>query len=196
MKNSPRSRKANLVVQEMDDEILIYDLNSNKAFCLNQTSALVWQLSNGKRTTAEISELISKQLETNAGEDLIWFALDQLKKEKLIENEAELDNYFAGMSRREVIRKVGMGTMVALPIIAGVVAPIAAEAQTCIAPINRTFGMACDQNCQCQSNCCGVVMTCGVSGLAMNFPCTANCNCASGNCATMVIAMIPVMLCA
>ena len=41
---TPRSRRNDLVVQEMDGEILIYNLTENKAFSLNETSALVWEL--------------------------------------------------------------------------------------------------------------------------------------------------------
>jgi hypothetical protein len=38
----PISRKSHIVVQYFGNEILIYDLTENKAFCLNETSALVW----------------------------------------------------------------------------------------------------------------------------------------------------------
>ncbi len=130
MKNYPVSRKDNLVVQEMDREILIYDLNDNKAFCLNETSMLIWQACDGEKSTAEISQIISKKLNTPANEDLVWLALDQLKKENLIENGNQLRNNFAGMSRREVIKKVGLGTMIALPIIASIGAPKAIYAQS------------------------------------------------------------------
>jgi hypothetical protein len=49
--------------------------------------------------------LISKTLKSPATEDLVWFALKQLEKGNLIENIEELPNQFAGMSRREVIKK-------------------------------------------------------------------------------------------
>lgn len=127
---NPLSRKDNLVVQELDGEVLIYDLSENKAFCLNETSALVWQACDGEKTTAEISKFVSEKLNLPANEDLVWFALDQLKKEKLIENSDELPNNFIGMSRREVIKKVGLGTMIALPVVAAIVAPTSVQAQS------------------------------------------------------------------
>ena len=43
MKMRPKSRTDNLVVQEMNDEVLVYDLDSNKAVCLNETAAIVWK---------------------------------------------------------------------------------------------------------------------------------------------------------
>ena len=132
--NKPRSRKENIVVQEVDGETLIYDLNRNRALCLNPTSAIVWQACDGKRTVADINDLLGKQLQTQTDEDIVWLALDQLSKEKLIEPPVGLENKFGGMSRRQVIKKIGLGSMVALPVVAGLVAPTAALAQTPLPP--------------------------------------------------------------
>lgn len=129
-KVAPLSRKKDIVVQDLNGEILIYDLKSNKALCLNETSALVWQACDGNKSVNEISESIGKKLNQPANEDLIWLALDQLKKENLIENSDELASHFSGMSRREAIKKVGLATMIALPIVTGLVAPKAAMAQS------------------------------------------------------------------
>jgi hypothetical protein len=131
-KNKPLSRKDDLVVQDLNGEILIYDLREHKAFCLNETSALVWQACDGNKTAAEISAAVEKKLDSAVSEDLIWLALDQLKKENLVEIADEAAGKFAGMSRREVIRKIGLGSMIALPVVASLVAPTAAQAQTCI----------------------------------------------------------------
>ena len=40
--NNPRRRKDEIIVQELNGEVLIYDLKSNKAICLNEVSSLVW----------------------------------------------------------------------------------------------------------------------------------------------------------
>ena len=130
----PQSKKQNLVEQQMDGELLIYDLERDRALCLNETSALVWQACDGKRTVADINDLLGKQLKTQTDEDIVWFALDQLSKEKLIEPPVGLDSKFGGMSRRQVIKKIGLGSMVALPVVAGLVAPTATHAQTLLAP--------------------------------------------------------------
>ena len=58
----PLARKIELVEQQLNGELLIYDLRINKAYCLNETSTLVYQHCNGKNTVAEISNLISKKL--------------------------------------------------------------------------------------------------------------------------------------
>jgi len=135
-KKYPVSRKDNLVIQELPGEVLIYDMKENKAFCLNETSALVWQACDGKNSISDISKFVGEKLQSPANDDLVWFAIDQLKKEKLIENESELTDQFAGMARREVIKKIGLGSMIVLPIVATIVAPVAYAA-------NSTCGTSC-----------------------------------------------------
>lgn len=44
----PEARHSNIVVRELEDELLIYDLLIHKAYCLNQTSAMVYRLCDGK----------------------------------------------------------------------------------------------------------------------------------------------------
>ncbi len=152
---APKARKENLVVQEFDGEVLIYDLTTNKAFSLNETSSLVWQLCDGNKSVGEISEGVAKTLNAPADEDLVWLALDQLKKEKLIANGAELESKFEGMSRRDIIKKVGMGTMIALPIVSSLIAPTIASAQsgTCfhIGGGGGNVGGGCASNADCNA---------------------------------------------
>ena len=131
---APLSRTNDIVVHNLNGEVLIYDLKINKAFCLNETSALVWQACDGTKSVSEISQSLSKKLSEPANEDLVWLALDQLKQENLLANSEEIVSNFSGMSRREVIRKVGLGTMIALPIVSGLIAPTAAMAQSLLPP--------------------------------------------------------------
>ena len=83
----PAVKKENIVVQELDNEILIYDLKDNKAFCLNEASAIIWQLCDGTKTVSQISQTAGKKLNSKISEDFVWLALDQFKKDKLISTE-------------------------------------------------------------------------------------------------------------
>ena len=132
-KTRPKSRRDEIVEQEVDGEILIYDLRADKALCLNKTSALIWQACDGKRTVAEINDLLGKQLNVQTDEDIVWLALDQLSKERLIDPAVDLENKFEGLSRRQVIKKIGVGSMIALPVVSSLVAPTAIHAQTLLA---------------------------------------------------------------
>lgn len=146
----PLSRRDNLVVQEVKDEILIYDLSEHKAVCLNQTAALVWQACDGNNSVVEIGTKIGEKLKSFVGEDIIWLALEKLKRENLLENGNQITGKFAGLSRREAIRKIGLGSAIALPIIASLVVPTSTMAQSSLlAP-----GVSCTADSQCQSGRC------------------------------------------
>jgi len=134
MLGNPLARTDQLVVQKSGNEHLVYDLQSNKAICLNQTSALVWEHCDGKHSVSDIAKELEKKLVSEVSEDLVLFAINQLANEGLLSAGEELPNRFRGLSRREVIRKVGMASVVALPIVSAIAAPNAAHAQSCLPP--------------------------------------------------------------
>lgn len=149
----PKSRAENIVVQEADNELLIYDLLNNRVICLNETSAMVYQLCDGTTTIADISNLMSQKLKTMVSEDFVWLALIELKKEGLLDNEANLNHHFAGFSRREMVKKVGLASMIALPLVSSVIAPMATNAQSgCLPP-----GTISDSFCGLNSPDCAAV---------------------------------------
>ncbi|MBX7173830.1 MAG: PqqD family protein [Pyrinomonadaceae bacterium] len=148
-KNTPKTPNENIVIQEMGYEILIYDLKENKAFCLNETSALIWQLCDGTKTVTEISENLSGQSKQTIKEDLVWLALDSFKKNNLLENNKEFEIDFNGLNRRQVIKKVGVASLIALPVISSLVAPTAAYGAS-LAPLFA----GCTSPSDCASNFC------------------------------------------
>lgn len=154
MKNSqiPVARKEGLVVQETAEEVLVYDLNSNKAHCLNQTAAFVWKSCNGDNSISEITKLFEKEIGSAVQEELIWLAIDQLNEKNLLA--ADLESKFAGRSRREAIKKIGLATVIALPVVASLTAPTSALASTSCACVNPG-GCITQTACPSTSNCNG-----------------------------------------
>ena len=143
----PQSRSHNLTMQELGDEILIYDLEKNRAFCLNQTSALVWQHSNGRNSVASIAASLSEILRQPVSEQMILLALDQLNKENLLLAESVAFLPPGGVSRRKLLRDAALSSAVALPIISAIVAPTPVQAQSTCIPFG-SFG------CQRTQDCC------------------------------------------
>lgn len=133
----PQSRKDDIVVVELDGELLVYDSKTNKAFNLNKTSALIWDLCDGKHSLSEISNSLGEKLNAAVDDGLVWLALDQLRQEDLIENKVALPDSLVGLSRRQAIRKVGLAAMIALPFISSLVAPTAAHAATSAQPATQ-----------------------------------------------------------
>lgn len=159
LKKYPKSFVEEIVVQELKGEMLIYNLKTNKACCLNETSALVWQLCDGTRSISEISRTISQKQNIAFGDDLVWLALDILNEADLLAESGEFVPESPDLSRREMIRKVGLTSMVALPIVTALTAPAAAAASstcdtTCTAATNRCNGCSCTAGSQCASGNC------------------------------------------
>lgn len=130
--NLPKIRE-NLLIQDLNDEVLVYDTKAHKSYCLNSTAKIVFNYCDGVQTFADI----------DLPEDVIYLALDELKNQNLIET--NFVSPFAGINRREVIKKVGLASMVALPIIASLIAPTAANA--------ASFTAAACQPCNVDSDC-------------------------------------------
>ena len=68
----PRSRTENLVVRELDDETLVYDMDRNEAHCLNRTVALVWNQCDGKTTATQAARVLTRNLDAHVDVDLVW----------------------------------------------------------------------------------------------------------------------------
>jgi hypothetical protein len=155
MKSSqvPVARKEGLVIQETTEEVLVYDLTSNKAHCLNQTAAFVWKSCDGNNSIPDITKLFENEIGSMVHEDLIWLAIDQLNEKNLLES--VVASNFAGCSRREVIKKIGLATVVALPLVASLTAPTSALASTscaCVNPGDCITQTACPSTVNCNGS--------------------------------------------
>lgn len=146
----PIARREGLVMQETTDELLVYDLVSHKAHCLNQSAAFVWKACDGNNTISEITKLFENEVGTPVREELIWLAIDQLSDKNLLVSEISAN--FGGSTRREVIKKLGLATVVALPIVASLTAPTSALASTSCACVNPGSCIT-QTNCPNQGNC-------------------------------------------
>ena len=178
MTKLPIARNTDLVVQNVGKELLLYDLKSNKAYNLNSTSALIYQHCDGKTTFSDLN-LKYRHL----SDDIIYFALAELKCENLIMGEYR--SQLTAMSRRDVLKKVGLASMMALPLVSSVVAPQAVNAQSC--QPKGTF-LACaiangdviTSVCEpLKQKCCSNEFSFGVGGFGV-FGCADNeaaCNC-------------------
>ncbi len=153
----PRARQDELVVEELPDETLVYDLKRHKASCLNRTAALVWRHCDGQSSVAEVAALLEQQSATLTDEAVVWMALDRLGTAHLLDEPVTLPSDKAQYSRREMLRKLRRvaGISLLLPVIESIVAPLAAAQVSCV-----TLA-------QCQGfpkTACGGLPICGTSG--------------------------------
>ncbi len=142
----------------------------------------------GKKSIPQIAVKLSEKLHEPITEEFVWLAIDQLKKEDLLINVVDIKTEFDGLSRREVIRKIGFASMIALPVVSSLVAPKAANAQSCLG-IGENIGssiacLAAGPPCSCStvigghgvSACCpGLV---AIPGTCVPIPMTTSQQCA------------------
>ena len=160
MKHFPKARKHNVIAREFGDEVLIYDRRRDKALCLNRTAALVWKHCDGRTSIEQITDRlgkeISREFETPIDERLVWYAISQLRREQLLEDQVEIPRRVLAsmkghLNRRQVIRTLGLTSIVALPLVSSIIAPTAAQAATCL-----PTGAACTSGLQCCSSICSL----------------------------------------
>jgi hypothetical protein len=145
----PRAKRSKLVVRELIDETLVYDVEGHRAHCLNRTAALTWELCDGKRTVSRIAEQMGERLSANVPEEVVRLALEQLADRGLLApgdfRPAPALNL---VSRRAMMRRLGLAAAVALPLVTSVISPTPAMAQS---PCNET---SCPPGTTCQAGVC------------------------------------------
>jgi hypothetical protein len=152
----PLARTDQLVVQELPDEVLVYDLERHKAHCLNRASAAVWKRCDGRTTIAEMTRQLGRELAAPVDDDVVWLALGQLRRFHLLEEKSGSVGMFK-VSRRDLVRKY-LPAALAVPLILSVPAPTPAQTLSrCLGPCEK-----CSRSEECCSGSCdGICFPCG-----------------------------------
>ncbi len=121
----PQARHAGIVVQDVMDEVLVYDQEHFQAHCLNQLAGRIWRACDGASSVEEIAATVGRDTGTAVTVDVVWHALYQLEDFHLLEPGIALATV-APVSRRQLLttlRRIGL----ALPLVVGIAAPAAAQ---------------------------------------------------------------------
>ncbi len=161
----PLARVDQLVVEEIGDEVLVYDQRSDQAHCLGPTAASVWRACDGG---AGIKQIAAK---LGLDRDVVSHAIDELDECRLLDGPGT-----AGLTRREATRKLAkLGTAaVAAPLIYSIVAPspaLAASEAFCTAAHKCSSTDICS-SCPSGCTCCMVEKSNG----NMFWTCVAACS--------------------
>jgi hypothetical protein len=115
----PTARVDGLLVEEVDEELVIFDIERHRAHALNAPAATVWRTCDGTRGLAELQET------SGLSEDAVRLAVAQLVDRNLL-----AETSAPGFSRRAVLRGGAIAGAVglALPVIQSIVAPTPAMA--------------------------------------------------------------------
>jgi hypothetical protein len=129
----PRARTEGVIVEEMDEETLVYDVRGHRAHCLNAGAALVWRASDGRTSVSDMARLLGG-VGLPEDEEVVWMALSRLDRAGLLDEPASLPSQRRRYSRKEMLRTVGSmaGLALVLPAVTSITAPLAAQAASCI----------------------------------------------------------------
>jgi hypothetical protein len=150
-----RAREAGLTVEEIGDELLVFDSERQLAHSLNHVAAQVWRACDGTRTPEQIAS------HCELTDEVVVLALDELKAINLVAQLPEpRGEAQTRVSHRHILRRAalaGAGVGLALPIIRSVVAPssAAAAASTCSGN---------GETCASASACCSAAPSCHQHG--------------------------------
>ena len=117
---TPKTRNEDIVVQNLKDEVLLYDMKIDKAYCLNEICGVIYNHCNGRNTFEDIRRKSQK----NIPDEIIWLAIEELSKQNLL-----VEKHESGISRRSLLQKAALSA-VALPVIMGIIAPSSIRAQS------------------------------------------------------------------
>jgi hypothetical protein len=169
MGEGPLARSSDLIIEELGDEVLVYDTENDRGHSLSPEAAKVWRACNGKTTAERLSVELGLERET------VERALDELSTCELLETRPTI--VADGSTRREVtikMAKVGAAAGAAAaagPLILSAAAPtpaMAASVRTCIKFSSGNCGG--NSGCSKSIGCC-----CCVPVLHSPFPIGSPC---------------------
>ena len=108
----PKARQSQLITKELAGEMLVYDLNTNKAHCLNPAAARVWAHCDGITTVAEMARRLAREMRTPVADEVVWLALEQLRKSNLLEESYVRPPQIGRLSRRALVKRLGVAAAV------------------------------------------------------------------------------------
>ena len=149
----PRARTSDLVIKGIGDEVLVYDLTTHRAHSLNRVAAAVWRACDGTRGVDRLRAAAAADAERPVPAEAVQYALQVLGRAGLLEGPVE-----EGLTRRQVMAKLGTAAAVALPAVTTIIAPTAAQAVSC-----KALGQPCQTNAECCGEGCNPVTTFGCS---------------------------------
>ena len=165
MESFPLARRDDLVIEQLADEVLVYDRNSDQAHCLNKMASSIWNNCTGANNIDEIAAAVESELKCPVSRQAVILGLENLAAFDLLEQTPAPTFPSSGMPRRQLIKTLGLTSAVALPLIVSIVAPTAAHAATVDPCATAPFpdGCPCTGDSDCQSfNCnagqCGAAL--------------------------------------
>ena len=172
----PRARVDGLVIRDLPDEVLVYDLDRHEAHCLSRSSAAIWRRCDGRSTAAQIAKGLTGELEP-LDADMVWVALRRLDKAHLLQQPLP-KGHAPSLSRREMLKRAA--AVGGLSVLSITVPTAALAASGCIASGSQAPGdcvddrngcIAADGRVCCSGGCSNLGKNCGTGNSKFRSVC-------------------------
>jgi hypothetical protein len=145
----PRARTSRLVTRDLGDELLVYDLERHKAYCLNQVAMQVFRHCDGETTIPDMALRIGNALGMPVDEQAVRLGLVRLEKAHLLDSPVA---QILHTSRREMLLTLGRAAVVVVPLVTAITVPTSAQAASgciprghpCTGPGQCCPGLSCN----------------------------------------------------
>jgi hypothetical protein len=159
----PVARTEKLLIQEVGNELVVYDQETNASHCLTPVAASVWHHCNGQNTVEEIAQLLEQELNiaADSGVDvrgLVYLTLEELQRYRLIKQYVREPVVVSTISRRKMVKTAtlvggfAIGSM--FPLVKSIMAPEPAMAVSQV-DTNLCKGVVCPDGETCFNGFCG-----------------------------------------
>ena len=121
----PLARKSDIFVENLPQEVVLYDKSNNKVHCLKETAAAIWESCDGTRTVDDLAHIVEAKFGPPSDRHLVLQALAELEKADLMQAGSGIVSGVELTSRREAVGKL---VMAGSALVATIVAPAPAAA--------------------------------------------------------------------
>jgi len=166
--NKPLARADELVIEELGDELLVYDLARDRAHSLGASAARVWRACDGETKV----EALSAKLELD--DDTVARALSELSDCHLLDGEVAADG---AVTRRDLgLKTAKVGAAAAGgALIVSIIAPTAYAAVTPTEEFCQSISITGHGCGECHKFGCCCCEPPGTTGSSVTKPCHADC---------------------
>ncbi len=174
----PRALQDGVLATDLGDEVVLYDAKHHRGHCLNRSAAVVWRNLDGQQSLRDVVARLREEVDAAADENTVWLALQEFDQAELLEG-GLAQPLPGGVSRRDMLGRLGVGGALLVPAVLSVVAPPAqaqVSAQGC-APPDSCATFTCAGGCACVPTVEGATVCIVPTCVA---PCTTTADCPPG----------------
>ena len=122
----PKARRNDLVIREIGDETMVYDLHNDRAHCLSPLAVCVWKHCDGSIDPCQLLPLVRRCHDTGVEQVEIDAVLNTLFRAGLVDQTSPEAGDRTYRSRRRILTAAAAGALA----VATIVAPTPAQAQS------------------------------------------------------------------